>query len=76
LTEYAVAGGIPALVLYAYITLTTAKVLLVDKSRAAKMLGLTVVLYMVHSQTNVTSVAEDWLFFVGVGEAIRIQLKA
>lgn len=73
--EYGVAGGIPALILYGYIALFSAKVLLKDKSRGRQMLGYVVVLYMVHSQTNVTSVAEDWLFFAGVGEAIRVQLK-
>lgn len=74
--EYGVAGGIPALVLYAYIAAISARILLEDKSRGRQMLGFVVVLYMIHSQTNVTSVAEDWLFFVGVGEAIRIQLTS
>lgn len=75
LLEYGVAGGIPALLLYLYLAFTASCVLLKDGSPTHKMLGLVVVLYMIHSQTNVTSVAEDWLFFAGVGEAIRIQLK-
>ena len=76
LTEYGVAGGIVGLGLYLYVAFKSVQVLLSAKSSEAKMLGLTLILYFVYSQTNVTSVTLDWIFFVGVGEAIRTQLRA
>ncbi len=71
LLDYGVAGGIPAMIAYGYIAVQTSLLLLRDKSTTAKTLGMVVVLYMVQSQTNVTSVVQDWLFFAGVGAAIR-----
>ncbi len=47
-------------------------ILLKSKKQSERTLGLMVILYLIHSQTNITSVAEDWLFWAGVGHAIKI----
>jgi len=76
ITEYAVAGGIPALSLFIFIVFTSVGVLLKDKQMHSQVLGLVLVLYLIYSQTNVTSVAVEWLFYLAIGEAISLQLKA
>lgn len=67
--DYAVSGGVPALLVYAYIVLISFKKLSLQNNNP---MWLTVLaMYLIHSQTNVTSVGEDIFFWLAVGQAMR-----
>lgn len=70
--EVGVAGGVGGLALYLAIAGLAVRILLKSADPMERMLGLCLVLYLIHSQTNITSVAEDWLFWLGVGRAIYV----
>lgn len=73
LMEYGVSGGLPALILYLLIALATTVILWKSGDELGRTLGMVALLYIVHSQTNITSVAEDWLFFAAVGAAVKVR---
>lgn len=70
--EMGVAGGIPALMLYVTIVGISIKSLLLSNNKFDQILGCVLILYLIHSQTNITSVAEDWLLWVGVGRSVSL----
>lgn len=73
--EFGVAGGIPALILYIGILGISIVALLSSKHEIDHVLGYVLLLYLVLSQTNITSVAADWLMWWGVGRAISLPLR-
>ncbi len=73
LLEIGVAGGLGSLVIYLFIIGQTLLVLWKNQDRSSHVMAMVVVLYLVHSQTNVTSVVEDLLFWLGVGTAIALK---
>lgn len=71
ITEYGVSGGLVAMVLYTWLMIVAAITLWNSRSVVRRSLGYACILYIIYSQTNVTSVVIDWLFFASIGEAIR-----
>ena len=71
ITEYGVSGGVVAMGLYVWLMVATVRVLWNSKSDVRRSLGYVCLLYIIYSQTNITSAAVDWLFFASVGEATR-----
>ena len=69
--EFGVAGGLPALALYLAIVGIVVAKLRKSENRLDAVFGTIVLLYVIQSQTNVTSVAQDYLFWLGVGRAIN-----
>lgn len=71
--DYGVAGGIPTLLMFLYVIFLSGKQLL-NSSHDDKSLWLAVlILYLIHSQTNVTSITEDLFLWLTIGRATQIK---
>jgi O-antigen ligase len=69
--EMGVSGGIVALITYLAILGISICKLMKSKHPFAKTMGVMLIVYLVHSQTNVTSVAEELFMWFGVGMATK-----
>jgi len=70
--EYGVSGGGVAMSLYLTIAWMAIVRLHASKNVGDQVLWAVLILYMIQSQTNVTSVTQDWLFWLGVGRAMYL----
>ena len=70
LLDMGVSGGIPALILFLALALRTLYLLGTRLSPDARVLFFVTILYLVQSQTNITSISEDLLFWLAIGVAM------
>lgn len=73
--EVVVTTGTVGLLLYLGIIIRTGYVLTKSNSKFYKILLLTLVIFVIHSQTNIISIAEETIFWVIVGVSISIAPK-
>ncbi|MFZ2199403.1 MAG: O-antigen ligase family protein, partial [Microgenomates group bacterium] len=70
--EVALGGGIIAVSIYLFLISSAIYKLVLSKGEFAKIVGVMLVVYLVHSQTNVTSVAEELFMWYAIGIAITL----
>lgn len=70
LAEVGVAGGVPALILYGYVVMASLVQLGQAKDPTDRVWITSLMLYLVVSQTNVTSVMTELMLYLAVGKAI------